>query len=347
MPISVMLAGLSLLFCILASADCCGNNKRAYFFICMVLLLLAYIRNPFIGTDSPNNYEAFMNISNGAQLNYGSGYLLYVKAIQIITTNYRVFLIVTATLILAPVFYILKKHEYRSFAVILYSLSMYSASFDVLKGYLALSFVLLAAYAWIECGWKKRAVMFGIVGFFFHPSILLFVAFLWISRMIIEQKWWILIYLAGAMFMIPQVREAANRTVVIIGGWISSRYADYIFEYYYSTTYVLLYGFASMLLMLSYRRLIAGSVEKGNERSIRFQINMHLIGQWLALFGGFIPSVNRYMKFLLLFSIMLICECIKTNRDSENRIILKMAFWVVYAIFVFLNNGGLVYTIGA
>lgn len=343
MLISYILISLSILLFIPAYKDMKDKNKYIYMLICGIFLVISVIRNPLVGTDSVNNYNAFMNIKDGLRLNYGSGYLLYVKIFQLFSENYRLFLVITSLLILMPVFYILKSLQYRSFAIILYSLSLYTASFDVLKGYLAFSFILLAADNWLVKEKTGKAIGYGIVAFFFHPSILLVALFMLISSWKITQKCRALFFAVGGIFAFPQVRNAAQKVVVFIGKHISSRYASYEgSEYYFSTTYVLIFGFTSLLLLVMYKQLLLNN----NVKRIQFLINMHLIGQWLALFGGFIPSVNRYMKFILLFSIILICESIKASSDNGNKVAFQISSWLVYVLFVVLNNGGLIYTIG-
>lgn len=347
MSISLLLMGLSVIFAFVAIFDINGNNNGAYRLICTILLLMSFIRYPFVGTDSMNNYQAFLNISQGMHLDYGIGYQLYVKLLTYITDNYRFFLIVTASIILIPVFYLFRNCRYRSFAIILYSLSVYVATFDVLKGYLALTFVLLAANAYIGFKKRKLAILLAIVGFLFHPSIILFLGMLWISGRHLGRSKWTFIYLLGILLLYPELRDYLQKTVIHIAGKISSRYALYEFgNYYHSTTFILLYGFTTVLLAIYYVRLRIMAVELGRGRQIDFLINMHLIGQWLALFGGFIPSVNRYMKFGLIFSIMLLCECISVSKNAGNRWVLRLSAWGVYTVFVFLNNGGLIYMVG-
>lgn len=343
MPISLLISGVSILLLPFVAKDGKMKSNRVYYFICMVLLALAYIRNPMVGTDAINNYNAFYNLSSEAVLDYGSGYLLYVKLIQLITLNYRFFLIVTSTAILFPFFYVLKEKEYRSFALILFFLSMYAATYDVIKGYLSFSFIFISVFYWNK-GKVKKAVFWGVIGVLFHPSILLLILFLWAANHNIDKRRWILIYFWGVVFLIPTIQDLSTKLLGEIGSLVSSRYAGYTFsENYFSTTYVLLYGFASVFLAMYYRKLLQ---EESERKENLFYINMHLIGQWLSLFGGFIPHVNRYMKFILIFSIILICKCLKTSQNVVNMRIIKFVSLFAYAVFVFLNNGGTVYTVG-
>lgn len=335
MLISTMLVGFSIVFLPLAIRDGRSHNRMIYMLICGVLLLLAYIRHPFVGADAKNNYIAFGAIQKGVLLNYGKGYLLYVKLIQMITDNYRFFLIVTSTFILAPFFYILRNFKYRCFGIILFLFSVYTDSFSILKGYLALSSALLSAYIFWEEKNKWIAVLLAMAAFLFHPSIILYLGLLWMSAREIKRIYWVMMYAVGGFLWIPEFQNLMSNIVIYIGGKISSKYSQIPISNYFSMTWVLLYGFASALLYIQYQNL---EESHPNRKMLNMIVNMHMFGQWMALFGGFIPQTSRYLKFMLIFSIMLICECVQySKRQSDKYIVATLAGGGIYG-FCFLEQ---------
>ncbi len=347
MLISILMIILNILLMPIAYADIHRKGRYpGYLVMCLVLLVLAYIRTPLLGADSLNNFEAYNHIMQGWQLSYGRGYILFVKIIQAISKNYRFFLVITATVIMVPFYLFLRHYKYRFLALMLFSLSLYIATFDVLKGYLAYAMLLMGIYAYFHAKKHKRKIAFilGLLAVLFHPTIILMIVMVLVSMRKTGKRFWAAVYSAGAVFLLPPVRSLLTGMLALFGSLFSSKYALYAnVDSYYSTTYNVIFMVVTLLIFVYYDRLM-----KLEDRSkyINLLINMHLIGQWMALFGGFVPGLSRYLKFIMLFSICIACEILGNSRLRINRTVIGVSMLTVYSVFVVLNNGGLIYTIG-
>lgn len=309
--------------------------------VCLLILFVAFLREPLLGVDGLDNYNAFNKIYTGVEkVRYEIGYLTLVRLAQLITTNYRFFIIMCGCLIYIPIFYVVSHFQYRTLILQLFILSMYNATFDVLKGALSFAVLLLGVFL-IE---YKKKYIWGVVltgvALSIHIATSMFVVIFVVAYFMKKKRDYIIITILCVLMSIPVVSENLFRFVVYLASFISPRFKKYGIEgidTYFSTTYFLFYLVIMFIVYLYYKRLARAS------QANKVLININYLVFLGSFSFGWFPHVTRYLKFSMLFSAIILSECLSIEQDKRKKVILVFSSMLLFVMFSFINNGGFLY----
>ncbi|MEZ3433409.1 MAG: EpsG family protein [Lachnospiraceae bacterium] len=333
-------------------------GKNCFLIICGIILFFSFFRHPLIGTDSINNYNAFGAIANNPeQVNYGIGYIKLVQIFQIFSIDYTVFTKLCTLIIMLPIIYVISKCPYRSFLLVLFALGELNATFDVIKGFISFSFVIVGFYLWDMKG-KKIGILLAVASLLFHLSSVFFLVVYIAARIIKSRKIYFIMAGIGIIFVATPFFGNAMDYIISIAATVSSRFLSYIGTFGvnadFSLTYVVIFLIPNALALYYYPNLQFINKRKKDEvlsykklnaedKSIRTCINISWILFIIAIISTWMPVLNRYLKLSLIFTYILFAYCLKKEERLNNRIVLMFFMLLVNIVFAYLNNGGFVY----
>lgn len=147
------------------------------------LLFLLGLHSPELGIDVRESYSkafAFLNLdfvlSGETIYGFEKGFVFYTALIKSFSSDFQVYLFITATLIIIPILYLFYKHSSNlMFSIILYATwQLYYFSFSGIRQALAISVIALASHFLIN---KKLPIYFILVliASLIHTSAFLFI----------------------------------------------------------------------------------------------------------------------------------------------------------------------------
>lgn len=325
----------------------CGKNNSysatkgiAYLGICAIILFFSCCRNPLVGTDSANNREAYYNIFLDKGFSgYEAGYIFFVRLTQRICVDFQFFLVICSFMILLPIFYVVWHYPYRAYVLSLFVLGGYNATFDVLKGYLAFSFVLLGGFLWKYKKKRKLGAVLMLLAHSFHIFVALFVVAYVAADILKKKEHYLIIAVSFGLLFIPAVHHWLLKTIIDLAVLVSKRFSTLysnLDRRYISTTYILFYFITNIFSYLYFNRL-----RKSENSKVIMNLNFLMLMGTIGL--TWFPSLSRYCKMSMIFSDILVGQCLRQEKDRRSRMIIMVAFSAINIVFAFLNNGNFVY----
>lgn len=200
-----------LLFLTLLSIDRYGKHYRSFLLFAggVALLIVAVFRDVSVGTDTLGYYLSFNDIHNEeiTRVYSGSQYGWYLYNIFMHDHfNYFVFQFVNYTIIIGGFCYFFYKESPNSLLSLLLLLLLcgYTASFNIMRQYIAIGIILFGLPALKES--PKRFTFFVLVSALFHFSALFCLILIPVQRKLsIKNKKWTLVllvfsFIAGFLF---------------------------------------------------------------------------------------------------------------------------------------------------
>ena len=146
-----------------------------------ILILLAALRSPEVGTDTANYVFGYNKIANQNfsgifdVVRWEEGYVLLNKIISIIFNNEQALIIITSLLCTGLIFLFVYKYSVNTvFSIYLYiSLFYYFASFNIIRQYLAIGIILLAYKFILERKFFKYLLLILLAASFHQLALLL------------------------------------------------------------------------------------------------------------------------------------------------------------------------------
>lgn len=197
MSIYIFGLGLSVLMLLLTNHLKKGQRKIVAFIAILIPCLIAALRADEIGTDTSvylvqitesaqnaDNIKDYLNTSWLSSWRYKSVSDYEVAFIAVIYIVVKLFHSIAAVkfvveaLMLFPIYFALKKMDkesYMWFSFLVYYCMMYNSSFNVMRQFIAMSFVLLA-FAYALKRQFKGAIIWELVAMLFHTSAVLGIA---------------------------------------------------------------------------------------------------------------------------------------------------------------------------
>jgi hypothetical protein len=149
-------------------------HRNIFYFFVILLIILAILRNPFIGKDNIAYFDYFNYLISGIKLGqFELLFSIYLDIFIFISDDFQVFLIITSILTLIPLFFIIRilvfKPKYLILVLFLFLTTTYIFTFSILRNYLALPYLILSL---VFIG-KNNGLSFLLIllGSLFHVSI--------------------------------------------------------------------------------------------------------------------------------------------------------------------------------
>lgn len=199
-----LLLWIILLLCAVFYRHIHTTKNILYCFLFLLLLIIAGGRSIETGIDTLTYYDIYDTIKK-------QGYLPYLEpawnALNMfsaqLSLSFNGMLTIAAFLTLTPIFYVIKKDSPNPYLslFIYFSMHIYCAYFNIMRQYLALSWIFLA-YSCLSRGNKSKAFLSLSIAFLFHYSSIITLLVIIISRFIkLKKGLWLWITPAIALFL--------------------------------------------------------------------------------------------------------------------------------------------------
>ncbi len=161
-------------------------SKIWLFSVFLLLVMIAGGRGLEVGVDTETYYSIYNHTKRfGLTYHIEIGWLYLNYFCSSLELDYNSFLTVVSALTLTPLIFVAKRYNYNPFFVLLiyYSLHIYTGSFNALRQYCALSYVLLAYYYISENKYIWTSI-YVILAFLIHKSALISIPILLLVKYI-------------------------------------------------------------------------------------------------------------------------------------------------------------------
>lgn len=152
------------------------KKQNVYFYISFcILFVLSAFRGINVGTDTIHYKEMYKIIARGAKTFIEPSWLYLNQIVADSFGDFRYILIISALLVLGPVFYVVKKISYNPLLSIFiyFTLYIYLQSFNIMRQLIAVSIVFVGIF-FIVKKWKPWLyIIFVLLATSFHVSALL------------------------------------------------------------------------------------------------------------------------------------------------------------------------------
>ncbi len=162
------------------------KDKEIYLMVCFIIVVYVHsMVNVDTLPDLPHYKEAFKETFNlpwikclsWGNVNYKiePGYLLFYKAVSVISHNFQFFLWINSFVLLSLYFIMIKKYSpYYALSVLFLLLGPFNQSTFVLRQHLAAA-ILLASFPFIRDRQQLKFLFVSFLAFFIHQSALIFI----------------------------------------------------------------------------------------------------------------------------------------------------------------------------
>lgn len=185
------------------------NHRRSQvviYLISTILICIASLKSPTVGSDSLNYYYAFSSPRTYVLESYFSGLQkswYYANIFLNSIVNYDVFLAICYSISIAGIGYLIyKESQNYAFSFLLYFLLyFYCSSLNIMRQYIAIGIVCVGL-CWLRQDNKVNFIYSIVIGFVFHYSTLLLLPFMYINKIRINIKSFYIYFLSVISFVI-------------------------------------------------------------------------------------------------------------------------------------------------
>ncbi|MGD6968562.1 EpsG family protein [Rossellomorea vietnamensis] len=303
----------------------------------IILLAVAMLRSENIGKDTPH-YEIYFNnilIGNTSDLPYEPGFYFITRTFQYFSNDFQFFLAFCSLITLIPILYVLKKENNNYFwiTIFIFISTQYVSSFSIIRGYLAMAFILFA-YQFINNPAKKKMYwLFMFIALLFHYFTFIYMCLLWLSKKRIKIRYYLISLFVAGFFVIPHVGEYSRGLAINILDYIRPGYSYYGMDVEMNTSgvYIFIFGIIVILSIIYYEQLV--KINNKNEILIKISILLLIFNISMSWF----PAYSRLSSSALIFMALLVPEIIKCEGNRATRFIYKIGFCMIFIIYMYLN----------
>ena len=335
--------------------------SHALVFVAIVVLCtVAAVRDTSIGTDTSFyplitfNEAKERGLADFMSLPLVGHEYLYYLIVYICSTVFNSFpllLFVTEFLCVVPVYYVLSKISSREksskpivIGMAIYLLFAYNLSFNMMRQMIALAFCLVAFYDYYHKK-HKRALLWVVLGFFFHSFSLIAIPIIALYKIcssirknntfLLFKTWLLFTIIAMSIFLLPIIRLVDS----IFPNLIASSYMDDFAQ-------IQNFSFAEFFFWTAIS-MVTLSCKKGlikEKRIDRFFDVVLIVSPFAAVFDYYIHYSGRiflYMQYIIFFIVIPLALCRKTkNRALYNcsYMIIFAAYWLFFYVLLNINE---------
>ena len=303
-------------------------NDKLFIFGILLLLIVTCLRNPQIGIDTKGGYYLnYTYAEQGIRLTWIEwGFELVNRMCVFFGLGYQGVIAISGILTIIPVSFVIYKSSVNKCLVLSVYYAMYYVlfSYNMMRQMIAVSFALLSMY-FFNHNKKCKALLFLIIGFLFHKSIIVILPLILLKRF--SAKYSVSV-VAVSISLILGILLKKEFFYLIVGSY--SNYLDDIGGYNGFRTSLVMpvlmaLAFSMLFLFITYFNYSKLSRNKW---------------YWVSLIGVMVMNLTVRLgqgtRIVLYFSqaqMMFLPEHIKTIDKKTNRIIIKS----VYYTYLLLN----------
>lgn len=326
--------------------DSSSNRKKYIWIISLILILQSGLRNVAVGDDTFQYFQLFEGIKSTSwqsiyeyafeyyefDIGKDPGYLAFQKAIQIVTGEYQIFLIIIAILFFSALGNFIYKNTTRLddaiLAFLIYSVLFYSFfSITGIRQTIATA-ATLYGYELIK---RRKLIPFMIlilIASTIHKSVLIFVPFYFVSQIKNAKYLYGIILVLFPLFMI--YNNDLSNYVKVLGGY----------EEYDQFEGAGAYTFTAMFLLISIVALWRSEIIiKNNDNAQKYYIAFAIALIFIPL-TWINPSTMRIVQYFSIFMLLLVPEIIysfQTLSENIKKGITTFVIVVMITLFVKAN----------
>lgn len=326
------------------------KNLIVVFLICMQMIFIAGMRGVSVGTDTQRYnwiFDAIKNLHWKELHNYyiDFGYSVINKLVSSINGNFRVMLFVNAIIIYFGIYNIIKKNSVDKIMSIFLFISMgyFSSSLNVMRQFIALTFVILSYSAFMEKKSFFKITFYCIIAGVFHSTALLCLGAIILYALLESKK-------VGRSFFFKLLV-----VVISIGVCFS---VDYVFTVlgldsdYLASGAGFTYSIFNLSFLIKIVLLIAGwyiikkckNLDSDEFNTLKFLNFLNIVSCFMNVMA---VSFNMFTRLNIYFSIgmiVLIPNIIK-YLPIKNKIMIKVVVYTGFSVLLYsqlVNNDNLI-----
>ncbi len=319
-----------ILLCLIGAGMLNKNRQYDKWFCviaCIIAILLSGLRHIHVGMDTYNYWEMFERVKDNSW-NYildgflpseffirtENGLLFIMKCFQVLSGNFRLFLIAFAVFVNVPIFKMIYEESKHIFVSILVYMGVYFAFLSTTGLRQTVSIMIMCIYGLNFLRGKKfiKFMLCVFVAFLFHKSSIVFIPFYFLSKRKVTPRSILVSVTVIFVFIIERVYLA--QLLFSFQGWYES-YTDQ-----YATagprTFALL-SVAILVLTFMYHRII-----ECNCKDALLLENSAIMACIMLPFAFVDPSLLRGVFYFSIYSIILIPEIIDANAGKSRELML-------------------------
>jgi len=248
------------------------------------------------------------------------GYTVFVKTLQLITSDYQVYLVLVAAMFTIPLGVLIYRHSRDPFlSFLVYSTLFYS--FFAITGTrqtIATALVVLLGYPLIV---KRQLLVFlllGVIAFTIHKSSVVFLPFYFLADLEVTRiRFGAALSAAVLVFVF---REPVASTLAIASGYEG-------FASGWASTGAWTFSFALVAVLVAAAMRL--SVILSAQPDARGWMNALFLGVVFTPLAFFDPSAMRVAQYFTLFLVFIVPALVQSFRDSKER---ALVYWAVISV---------------
>ena len=320
-----------------------SERSNYIFFFFILLYIVSAFRGNTVGGDLVNylrnfhelSFTPFAKIFKLYYSNYEIGYTFLIKCLTLISSNERVYFLITPILSLFGIYYLIKNFSpIPIISVLVYiGLGFYTNSFNNVRQSIAIGIVCLSFPYLVNRRFSKFAICV-LLASLFHTSAIFYMVIYPFTRINLTTKKFYLILILGSVFFF------------LLGIKIFNYFRDYIFVAYSTSNahsllesnrgYSLLglYFCITLFVFHVYRRLL----KKSSNKRLIILFNVFVVEMLFATmsqaFATQMATFTRMSIYFYVNIILIIPYYLRTIRYEQNRLICILICIIVLFLYM-------------
>lgn len=317
-------------------------NKVFLFLITVQLILINGLRSMWIGIDTNRYYRyfhevrSFKTISSLFDYNMESGYTFYQKLVGLLTDNFQIFLLITASIIYVTLAFFVYKYSGNYFFSYLFFITFefFAFSLSGIRQSIAISLGLIAFHFAIQ---KKLPffIMIVLLATSFHTSALALIIFYPLANFRLKKNHLIFLTILYTVVVVFRYQIGALLTIF----YYDDRSSSMLQQYDLSNG---LGGTTLLILFILIIGVIFQNVLNNDDIVLQASFNIILVSlffQTLSSFSYLFTRLNMYFLIILIIFIPKLFEPIKSGKSIFNRKQLGLFKLIIkIALIIYFTN---------
>jgi transmembrane protein EpsG len=355
MDIKILLFAIAILLGIFLNDDQNGVKRKWYVIIMVILFVLeSSLRSVWVGPDTIYYYQFFENTKDTSwqelwqlfKLTYiegkgkDPGFYVYMKIIQLFSSNFNVFLFVSALIFFVPLGVIWYRYS-TSILQLIFAFTLYIALFNIvalsgIRQQIATGFSFMALLQLGRDRYLKSVILIA-VGALVHVSVLFFLSVVVLKLFFMEYIKKIHLF---SFMTIPFIFVSAGPIMLFFASFLANEY----YSGYGSSEstgaaslYVCLMELLSLFCYIAIKKV---DILRDKTVALLYpMLPLLTMAVPLISVNGAMIRIGQYFTFYLMLLVPQAIDCIA--KDSDRRII----YWCMIAALFFLSvqSGGFTY----
>lgn len=304
-----------------------------FFLIVAQLFLTSSLKNYSVGSDILNYRNGFESISllswsELSSFKWELGYLILNKTVSLFTMNFHVLIFIMSFAILSLISIYIYTNSKISWLSLYLFITMGFFNFT-LSGYRQSIAIAITVYSVKFIKEKKFLLFLSTVtmAFLFHKSAIVFVPAYFLSKVRINYKHLVAIFIFG--------------TIVLFFGDIIAEFFISIYNKNYSMTKGEGYNLFAMFLFIVLSAIYVYFKNDKNDKNVNLFLNLMITATFLQLFSFNLSIFVRVVSYFSIHMIVLIpntINCIPNKKTKNAALMITIIFTAIFFVYYLSNN---------